>query len=349
MKQNSITLATPDDWHLHLRDGKALANTVAHSARSFRRAMVMPNLSEPITDVDKALAYRQRICASLSSEQNFDPLMTVYLTDSISLDEIRRIKDCEFIHAIKYYPSGATTNSDSGVTHIDKVMPVLELMAELGIPLLIHGELTDNSVDIFDREALFIEQVLSPLVARLPHLKIVLEYITTSHAVDFVTNQGSQIAATITVHHLLYNRNHMLVGGIRPHLYCLPILKRNSHQQALLKAATSGNSKFFLGTDSAPHAKTAKENACGCAGTFSAPGAIELYAEVFDSLNALDKLEDFASHFGPDFYNLPRNTDQIQLQRQAWNMPNQYQLGDDVVIPIRANEAIQWRIIEATL
>jgi dihydroorotase len=347
MTVETIRLTQPDDWHCHFRDQEALTTTVPHTARCFGRAIVMPNLKPPVTSVSAALDYRARIMATLPPDSPFQPLMTLYLTDTLPLDEIDRAAASAGVAAVKYYPAGATTNSDSGVTAIDKVYPLLERMAEHHMPLLIHGEVTNSDVDIFDREQVFIDTVLEPLVARYPHLKIVLEHITTRHAVEFVKSAGSNVAATITVHHLLYNRNHLLAGGVRPHFYCLPILKRDTHQQALIDAATSGSSKFFLGTDSAPHVRPDKETACGCAGIYTAPAAIELYAEVFDNCGALNKLEGFASHFGADFYGLPRNSEQITLQRQDWVMPAEFPLGDSVVVPIRAGEALAWRLVGA--
>ncbi len=344
MNPAKLSLTLPDDWHLHLRDGAALDTTVAHTAAQFGRAIVMPNLKPPVTSVAMALAYRERILAARPAGSKFEPLMTVYLTDRLPASEIMKAAASEHVKAVKYYPAGATTNSDNGVTSIDKVMPVLEVMAESGLPLLLHGEVTSNDIDIYDREQVFIDTILAPLLKRLPTLRIVLEHITTRQAVDFVSSAPDNVAATITVHHLLYNRNHMLVGGIRPHLYCLPVLKRNIHQAALRQAATSGNSKFFLGTDSAPHARLTKEHECGCAGTYSAPVALELYTEVFEQCNALEKLEGFASFFGADFYKLPRNKTQIQLEKIEHQVPAHYKYLDDTLIPIRANEIVQWRI-----
>lgn len=344
MTVQTLTLTRPDDWHLHLRDGKVLSQLVAHTANTFRRAIVMPNLKPPVTTTQAALAYRQRIVDALPPGLDFEPLMTLYLTDTLSPDEIRHAHQSGFIQAVKYYPAGATTNSDSGVTAIENVYPALETMAELGMPLLMHGEVTDSHVDIFDREKAFIDQTLLPLCARFPTLKIVLEHITTADAVTFVGEASDNIAATITPQHLLYNRNHLLVGGIRPHLYCLPVLKRSIHQSALVAAATSGNKKFFLGTDSAPHARPGKETACGCAGCFSAHAALELYAEAFDQAGALDKLEAFASFYGPDFYGLPRNTDTVTLHRESWSVPAHYPLDDSTLVPLRAGEQIHWRI-----
>jgi len=301
-----LTLLRPDDWHIHLRDGDLLPHTVADAARTFARAIIMPNLVPPVRNTGEADAYRQRILAARPAGSRFEPLMVLYLTDLSSPDDVRAAKASGFVYAAKLYPAGATTNSDSGVTSIDKIFPTLEVMAEIGLPLLVHGEVTRSEVDVFDREKYFIDEQLSRVVERFPTLKVVFEHITTRDAVEFVNAASANVGATITAHHLLYNRNHMLVGGIRPHFYCLPILKRNVHQEALLDAATSGNPKFFLGTDSAPHARHAKEAACGCAGCYSAYAALELYAEAFEQRNALDKLEAFASQYGPDFYGLPR-------------------------------------------
>lgn len=344
MTIQTLTLTRPDDWHLHLRDGRVLSQLVAHTASTFRRAIVMPNLKPPVTTTRAALAYRQRIVDALPASLDFEPLMTLYLTDTLSAEEIRLAQQSGMVHAVKYYPAGATTNSDSGVTAIENAYPALETMAELGMPLLMHGEVTDNEIDIFDREKIFIEQILLPLCARFPTLKIVLEHITTADAATFVRQASDNIGATITPQHLLYNRNHLLVGGVRPHLYCLPVLKRNTHQSALIEAATSGDKKFFLGTDSAPHARPDKETACGCAGCFSAHAALELYAEAFDQAGALDKLEAFAAFHGPDFYGLPRNTDTITLHRESWNVPAHYPFDDSTLVPLRAGEQIHWRI-----
>ena len=344
MTTKTITITKPDDWHLHLRDGEMLGTTVPHTARSFSRAIVMPNLKPPVTTVEQALAYRQRILNALPTDTNFSPLMTLYLTDNLAQEELVRLSEEPAVVAVKYYPAGATTNSDSGVSSIDRVMPSLEVMAKRGIPLLIHGEVTDGEIDIFDREQRFIDTVLTPLRAQLPELKVVLEHITTANAVEFVSEQSNNVAATITVHHLLYNRNHLLAGGVRPHFYCLPVLKRNSHQLALIEAATSGNPKFFLGTDSAPHHKGDKEAACGCAGIYTAPGALELYTEVFDQADALDRLEGFASLYGPRFYGLPVNTEKISLVRDSWQMEESFQFGSNTVIPVRAGETLHWRL-----
>jgi dihydroorotase len=341
-----ITLLRPDDWHIHLRDGAVLTHTVADVARTFGRAIIMPNLLPPVRNAVEADAYRQRILAARPTGSQFEPLMVLYLTDRTSAEDIRGAKACGFVHAAKLYPAGATTNSDSGVTSIDKLFGVFEVMAEVGLPLLLHGEVTRSEIDVFDREKAFIDEHLSRIVDNFPTLKVVLEHITTGDAVQFVEGSSSNVGATITAHHLLYNRNHMLVGGIRPHLYCLPILKRNSHQDALLDAATSGNPKFFLGTDSAPHALHAKEAACGCAGCYSSYAAIELYAEAFELRGALDKLEGFASLHGPDFYGLPRHTDTITLVRETWTAPASLPFGEQTVIPLRAGEELRWRLLE---
>lgn len=345
MTSTQLTLTRPDDWHIHLRDGAVLSNTVADVARYFGRAICMPNLVPPVKTTDEALAYYQRIMTARPTASHFEPLMGLYLTDNTDPTDIAKAKATGKIHAVKLYPAGATTNSDAGVTSLEKVYPVLEQMAEHNVPLLVHGEVTHADIDIFDREKVFIDTILIPLTQRLPKLKIVLEHITTADAVQFVQNTGSNIAATITAHHLLFNRNHMLVGGIRPHYYCLPILKRKNHQHALLQAATSANPKFFLGTDSAPHAINAKEAACGCAGSYTAHAAIELYAEAFEQINALDKLEGFASFYGADFYGLPRNTDKITLVKEEWLVPDSYALGQSVVVPIRAGATIAWRVL----
>jgi len=339
-----ITLLRPDDWHIHLRDGAALAHTVADAARQFARAIIMPNLVPPVRNAAEAQGYRQRIIDARPSGSRFEPLMVLYLTDGTSVEDVRAAKASGFVHAAKLYPAGATTNSASGVTKIDNIFYVLEAMAEVDLPLLVHGEVTRSEIDIFDREKHFIDEQLGRVTERFPTLKVVFEHITTRDAVQFVEAAGSNVGATITAHHLLYNRNHMLVGGIRPHFFCLPILKRNVHQEALLDAATSGSPKFFLGTDSAPHAQHAKENACGCAGCYTAYAAIELYAEAFEQRNALDRLEAFASHFGADFYGLPRNTEQITLVREPWSVPGHLPFGEHNVVPLRAGETLQWRL-----
>ena len=341
----SLTITKPDDWHLHFRDGEMLAETVPATARCFRRAIVMPNLVPPVTTTEHALAYRERILAQATDYPDFDPLMTLFLTNSTSPEEIKKAKAAGVV-AAKLYPAGATTNSDAAVKGIKELYGVFNAMQEVGMLLLIHGEVTQAHIDIFDREAEFIEQHLRHLVADFPDLKIVFEHITTKDAVDFVLAASANVAATITPQHLLLNRNDMLVGGIRPHNYCLPVLKRNIHQQALRAVVASGSSKFFLGTDSAPHEKHKKESACGCAGCYSAWSAIELYAQVFDELDALDKLEGFASQHGPDFYGLPRNSTTITLQRQEWTIPEQIVLstGDDIV-PFFAGQAIAWQLV----
>lgn len=339
----TLTITRPDDWHVHLRDGDQLKDTVRDISRYMGRAIVMPNLVPPATCTDTALSYRERIM-SANPQGNFEPLMVLYLTDKTTPDEIIKAKATGKIVAAKLYPAGATTNSDSGVTSVKNIYPVLKAMQEVGMLLLVHGEVTDSSIDIFDREKVFLDTILGDVVNDFPELKIVLEHITTKDAVEFVVNAPSNVAATITAHHLLYNRNHMLAGGIRPHYYCLPILKRNIHQQALMAAAISGNKKFFLGTDSAPHYKDKKEAACGCAGAYTAHAAIELYAEAFEDAGALDMLEGFTSHFGPDFYELPRNTDTITLQRKPWKVPASYTLGDSEVVPIKAENTMDWSV-----
>jgi dihydroorotase len=340
-----LTITRPDDWHVHLRDGDALEHTCADIARYFQRAIVMPNITPPATTVAEAGAYRARILDAMSGlARNFEPLMVLYLTDQTTAEEIRLASASDFVHAVKLYPAGATTNSDAGVADLENLYPTLEAMEKADLPLLIHGEVTDSDIDIFDREKVFIDRHLVPIAAQFPGLRIVLEHITTADAVSFVSEARSNIAATITAHHLLFNRNDMLVGGIRPHYYCLPILKRNSHQRALLGAATSADPKFFLGTDSAPHTSASKESACGCAGVYTGHAAIEFYAEVFEQAGELDKLEGFASHFGPDFYRLPRNSDTITLRKQAWKVPPQLPLGNSVLTPLRAGETIQWHV-----
>jgi dihydroorotase len=341
-----ITLIRPDDWHLHLRDDEAMASVVAHTAERFARAIVMPNLKPPVTTTAMAMAYRERILAALPQNSNFTPLMTLYMTDMLSSEEVVAAKKSGIIKGIKLYPAGATTHSDAGVTNIRKRYPVLETMQKAGIPLLIHAEVTDPQVDIFDREQVFIERHLLPLTQDFPALPMVFEHITTKQAVEFVRASEANIGATITVQHLLYNRNAMLVGGIRPHFYCLPILKRESHQKALIEAATSGESHFFLGTDSAPHPQHAKECACGCAGCYTAHAAIELYAEIFEQANALDRLEGFASLFGPKFYGLPINQDTITLEKKTWDVPQSYQFGQDRVVPLGGGETISWRLVQ---
>ena len=342
---DQISIIQPDDWHLHLRDHTALATTVPAAARGFGRGIVMPNLAPPVTTVAEASAYRDRILSYRPAGSNWEPLMVLYLTDNTSTEEIRSAANCGFIYGCKYYPAGATTNSDSGVTDLANIHAVLETMQELGMVLQLHGEVTDTDVDIFDREAVFIDRHLLGLAENFPKLKIVLEHITTRQAADFVTSATDNIAATITPQHLLYNRNHMLAGGIRPHLFCLPILKRNIHQRALLDVATSGNKKFFLGTDSAPHAQEHKESACGCAGCFSHPAAIELYAEVFEQAGALTELEAFASKNGPDFYGLPYNRSSITLRREPWQIPSAVPFNDSQIIPLAGGNSINWKLI----
>jgi len=339
----TLTITRPDDWHVHLRDGDVLQDTVRDTSRYMGRAIVMPNLVPPVTTLELAQAYQTRIMAA-NPASSFTPLMTLYLTDNTTADDIRNAKASGLVYAAKLYPAGATTNSDSGVTSTANIKEALIAMQEVGMLLLVHGEVTTNEIDIFDREEQFLTTVLAPLVAEYPDLKIVLEHITTKNAADFVNNAGPNVAATITVHHLMYNRNHMLVGGIKPHFYCLPILKRNIHQQALIEAATSGSNKFFLGTDSAPHTVQSKESGCGCAGSYTAFAALELYAEVFEEAGALDKLEAFTSFNGPDFYNLPRNSDTVELHKATWNVPETLNFGSNKVVPIKANEAISWKV-----
>ncbi|MDH5357342.1 MAG: dihydroorotase [Gammaproteobacteria bacterium] len=344
LHNTQLILTQPDDWHLHLRDDLALKRTVSDTARYFGRAIVMPNLRPPVTTTSLARSYRDRILQARPDGNNFEPLMTLYLTDNTTADEIQRAHDSGIVHAVKLYPAGATTNSDAGVTDIKLCSEALTQMQHLKMPLLVHGEVTSSDIDVFDREKVFIDQVLIPLLKDYPELRVVFEHITTGDAVDFVIEHDARVAATITPHHLLLNRNDLLVGGVHPHNYCLPVLKRNTHQQALIKAATSGNPKFFLGTDSAPHPQHLKENACGCAGIYSSHAAIELYAEAFDAANALDKLEGFASHFGADFYQLPRNSTTITLTKQSWLVPESYSFTDQALIPMRAGEEIAWTV-----
>ncbi|NLS11722.1 dihydroorotase [Vibrio sp. SM6] len=341
----TITITRPDDWHVHLRDGDVLPDTVRDISRYNGRALIMPNTVPPITNTDMALAYRERINAH-NPNARFEPLMALYLTDNTTADDIRQAKASGAVVAAKLYPAGATTNSDSGVTNVKNIYPVLEAMQDVGMLLLVHGEVTSHDIDIFDREKAFLDNVLAPLVADFPNLKVVLEHITTADAALFVQNANENVAATITAHHLLFNRNHMLVGGIKPHFYCLPILKRNTHQEALIVAATSGSKKFFLGTDSAPHAKGAKESACGCAGSYTAHAALELYAEVFENAGKIENLEAFACHNGPDFYGLPRNEDTVTLSKSSWTVPATMPFGGDIVVPIRAGETIEWSVSE---
>ncbi|WP_417792599.1 dihydroorotase, partial [Stutzerimonas xanthomarina] len=338
-----LTITRPDDWHVHLRDGEVLTDTVRDISRYNGRALIMPNTVPPVINTEMALAYRERIMNAQPQGQ-FEPLMSLYLTDNTSADDIRSAKASGAVVAAKLYPAGATTNSDSGVTSAKNIYPVLQAMQEEGMLLLVHGEVTTHDIDIFDREKTFLDTVLAPIVHDFPNLKIVLEHITTADAVEFVNKAGDNVAATITAHHLMYNRNHMLVGGIRPHFYCLPILKRATHQHALVAAATSGSKKFFLGTDSAPHSKGKKETACGCAGSYTAHAALELYAEVFEQEGKLDQLEAFASHNGPDFYGLPRNSDTVTLSKQAWNVPAEMPFGGETVVPIRGGEQVLWTV-----
>jgi len=338
-----ITLTRPDDWHLHVREGEALKSVVPDTAKQFGRAIIMPNLATPITTAAQAQTYRDEIIAA-ASNADFEPLMTLYLTNNTTPEMVREAKASGIVYGLKLYPAGATTNSDKGVTDIENIYPALEAMQEEGLLLLVHGEVTDLAIDIFDREKVFIDNILMPLTAKYPDLKIVLEHITTADAVEFVSNAPANIGATITAHHLLMNRNAIFVGGIRPHHFCLPILKRETHRQALLKAATSGNAKFFLGTDSAPHVQGAKESACGCAGMYTAYHAMELYTEVFDNAHALDKLENFASFNGADFYGLPRNSGTITLVKETWEVPKSLVMADDKVIPLRAGETCEWKI-----
>ncbi len=341
---DSIEITRPDDWHAHFRDGEAMASIAAATAKQFARAIVMPNLKPPVVDVKKARAYRERILAALPKRASFEPLMTLYLTDDTKAAEIEKAKSSGFVKAVKYYPAGATTNSASGVTDIRKCDAVLEAMQAAGMPLLVHGEVTDAEVDVFDRETVFLERTLAPLVKRFPRLKVVVEHITTHEAAAFVERASEFVGATITAHHLLLNRNAIFTGGINPHHYCLPVLKREPHRRALLKAATSGNAKFFLGTDSAPHSQHAKESACGSAGVYTAHAALELYAEAFESANALDRLEGFASHHGADFYGLPRNAGKVRLEKKSWKVPASYPFGAEVVVPMRAGQSISWRL-----
>lgn len=341
-----ITITRPDDWHLHLRDGEALAAVLPHTARQFARAIVMPNLKPPVTTVEQAAAYRERILAALPAGMSFEPLMTLYLTDNTPAAEIAKAAASGFVKAVKLYPAGATTNSDAGLTSIEKAYGTLAAMEEAGLPLLVHGEVTDPKVDLFDREKAFIDTVLSPLLQRFPKLRVVMEHITTKDAAQFVAGAGQNVGATITAHHLLYNRNAIFQGGVRPHWYCLPVLKRETHRQALVDAAISGSSKFFLGTDSAPHAKGAKEAACGCAGCYTAYGALELYAEAFDQAGALDKLEAFASFNGPAFYRLPRNAGTVTLVKESWPVPASYAYaGGDTLVPLRSGESLSWKML----
>ena len=342
---HTLTITRPDDWHLHLRDGSVLADVLTHTAAQFARAIVMPNLKPPVTTTVMASAYRDRILAALPKGMTFEPLMVLYLTDNTQPDEIRKAVESGFVHGVKLYPAGATTNSDAGVTDLQRCMPALEMMQELGLPLLIHGEVTDAEIDVFDREAVFIDRILQPLRKQLPQLKVVFEHITTQEAAHYVRDAEGPIAATITAHHLLYNRNAIFKGGVRPHYYCLPILKREIHRRALMQAASSGNPRFFLGTDSAPHPKGLKEHACGCAGCYTALHAMELYAQAFEEANALDKLEGFASFYGADFYKLPRNKDHITLQKQDWIVPEELVMQNATIVPLDAGATLAWKMV----
>jgi dihydroorotase len=339
-----LTITRPDDWHLHLRDDAVLASIAPHTARQFGRAIIMPNLQPPVTTPGQALAYRERILAAIPDASDFQPLMTLYLTDNTPAAEIRRAKDSAHVVALKLYPAGATTNSDAGVTDLANVWAALEVMAELDLPLLVHGEVTDPDIDIFDREAVFIERYLAPVVQQFPGLKVVLEHVTTAHGVDFVLNSGPRVAGTITAHHLLLNRNAIFVGGLNPHAYCLPVLKREKHREALISAATGGSGKFFLGTDSAPHTRPAKESGCGCAGIYTAHAALEFYAAAFEEADALDELEGFASLYGPAFYGLAPNPGKITLVKEEWLVPETYELGDSAVVPLMAGQTLGWKL-----
>ncbi|MQM36770.1 Dihydroorotase [wastewater metagenome] len=343
----TITLTRPDDWHLHLRDGDVLADVVPASARQFGRAIIMPNLTPPVTDAGKAAAYRERILRHIPPGSGFTPLMTLYLTDNTTPADIEAAAASGIVHAVKLYPAGATTNSDSGVTDLDRCDDALAAMAEAGLPLLVHGEVTTPGVDIFDRERAFLGERLAPLIGRHPRLRVVLEHVTTAAGIEFVRQGPDRLGATLTAHHLLLNRNDLLVGGIRPHHYCLPILKRERDREALLEAATSGDPRFFLGTDSAPHPRTAKENACGCAGVYSSPFAMALYAEAFEAVGALDRLEGFASHHGADFYGLPRNDSRIRLVREDTPVPATLPLAGGEIVPLRAGATVAWRVEDA--
>ncbi len=344
MTAHRLDICRPDDWHVHLRDGAALASVAAHTAHRFARAIVMPNLKPPVTTVARANAYRERILASLPPDTRFEPLMTLYLTEATPAEEIGRAKASGTVFAVKYYPAGATTNSQEGVRDLARVYHVLEAMERHDLPLLLHGEVTDPAVDIFDRERVFIERHLIPLQARFPGLRMVLEHITTRDAVEFVRTGPANLAATITAHHLLMNRNALFQGGLNPHHYCLPILKRETHRTALVQAATSGNPRFFLGTDSAPHPRHAKESACGCAGVYTGHAAIELYAEAFEQAGKLDRLEAFASFHGPDFYRLPRNSERVILEKRPWHVPADFAFGDTVCVPMRAGKSVAWSL-----
>ncbi|MBB1631226.1 dihydroorotase [Cupriavidus sp. UME77] len=339
----TLTITRPDDWHLHLRDGTALAAVLPDTARQFARAIIMPNLKPPVTTVAQAAAYRDRILAALPAGMAFEPLMTLYLTDKTTAEEIVAAKASGFVHGVKLYPAGATTNSDAGVTDLRHCAAALEAMQRVGLPLLVHGEVTDPAIDIFDREAVFIDKVMTPLRRDFPALKVVFEHITTKDAAEYVRDAQGPVAATITAHHLLYNRNAIFTGGIRPHYYCLPVLKRETHREALVAAAVSGSERFFLGTDSAPHARGLKEHACGCAGCYTGLHAMELYAEAFEAADALDKLEAFASFNGPAFYGLPRNSGTLTLVREAWELPAELPYGDTTLVPLRGGETLHWK------
>ncbi|MDD2833399.1 MAG: dihydroorotase [Methylotenera sp.] len=344
-KIDSLTITRPDDWHLHLRDGAALKAVLPDTAKQFARAIVMPNLRPPVTTTELAIAYRERIIEALPADVCFEPLMTLYLTDNTSAEEITKAKASGMVHGVKLYPAGATTNSDSGVTGLDKCADALAAMEKLSLPLLVHAEVTDSDVDVFDRERVFIERHMIPLLKNFPALKVVFEHITTKDAATFVAEAPSNVAATVTAHHLLMNRNDMFKGGIQPHHYCLPILKREEHRVALVQAVASGNPKFFLGTDSAPHAKHTKEASCGCAGMYTARTAMEFYAEAFEAANALDKLEGFASFYGADFYGLPRNTERVTLVKERWKVPGSLPYDGDVLVPLRADQMLHWKLI----
>ncbi|MFZ9677208.1 MAG: dihydroorotase [Quisquiliibacterium sp.] len=344
MASNEIRLIRPDDWHLHLRDGDALAAVAGASAAQFGRAIIMPNLKPPVTNVEQARAYRDRILAALPAGADFTPLMTLYLTDNTKPEQIRAAKASGIVHGVKLYPAGATTNSDAGVTDVRHAYPALEAMQREGLPLLVHGEVTDQAIDLFDREQVFIDQVMIPLRRDFPGLRVVFEHITTAQAAQYVRDAEPGIAATITAHHLLYNRNAIFIGGIRPHWYCLPVLKRETHRLALLEAATGGNPRFFLGTDSAPHAQRLKEHAVGCAGCYTAPHALELYAAAFEMAGALERLEGFASRHGPAFYDLPVNSATVTLRRDPWTIPQSLPFPGDAIVPLAAGETLQWRL-----
>jgi dihydroorotase len=346
MTASTLSLTRPDDWHLHLRDGDLMRSVVGATARVFGRAVVMPNLDPPVTTVAAAASYRERIAAALPRGSRFAPLLTLYLTDRTAPEEIASARRSGFVIGCKYYPAGATTHSDAGVTDLARALPALQAMEREGMPLLVHGEVVDADVDIFDRERVFIDRVLARVVRDFPGLRIVLEHVTTEEGVEFVASAPPQVGATVTPQHLLWSRNALLAGGLRPNLYCMPVLKREKHRRALLRAATGGNPKFFLGTDSAPHARGAKENACGCAGCYSSPVALELYAQAFEQAGALDRLEAFASFHGADFYGLPRHEDKVTLRREAWTVPAEYSFGEATVVPLRAGERLDWRVVD---